>query len=392
MEVNTTATHPAQRGSSLIALTAILCLCGMVLMAWGESKLQSQNLQQQIELSTLQELKQIRLGLFAHANLKGLNSLTHPGNMPCPSTTPNGTTPATCLNAWLGYLPIESRSAVNHLRLAIHSKPNAKSVSQDKFWRYAVSPQVIQPNELGWSQWVDWNQTGLTVLHDGQITSDVAVVVAEEMELLDAYRLQTRGAYFLLQASDLKRAVSNAQNASILNTFNTWKSQNSEMFQHENLLWNEQKQTAQAKWPDCSCSCTRSRCTCACQDDSWWTSNSACLTESETCQASSKWSAATLTKGKPLSHVCNAKKGSSCSFKGSSRLLSAWPVSTTLPVAAKGKSCELFQFGSCPLSSNNTACTCEFNWPSNSKAYLPSVNFQVNSGADHDSSTDPAEL
>lgn len=384
--------HSSQRGASLLALTAVLCLCGMILVAWGESKLERQNLHQQIELSTLQELKQIRLSLFAHANLKGLNSLTHPGNMPCPSATPNGTTPATCLNAWLGYLPIESRSAVNHLRLAIHAKPNAKSVSQDKFWRYAVSPQVIQPNELGWSQWVDWTQASLTVLHDGEITSDVAVAVAENLEFLDTYKVQTHGSYLLLRTSDLQRAVSNAQTASILNTFNTWKSQNPQMFQHENLMWDEQTQTAQPKWPDCKCSCTRSRCTCACEDDSWWTSTAACLTESETCQATSKWNTAVLAKGKPLSYVCNAKKGSTCIFKGNSRLLSAWPVSTTLPVAAKGKSCEQFEFGFCPLSSSSTSCTCDFNWPSNSKAYLPRINIQVNSGTGHSSISNPEAL
>lgn len=138
-----------QRGAALMALIVVLCISGMALMAWGESKSKSQNLAQQIELSTLQELKHIKSSLYAHAVLKGHNSLTHPGSMPCPSNTPNGTTPASCLNAWLGYLPIQSRSAVNHLRLAVNSKPNGKLLGGDKSWRYAVSPPVDSSQRIG---------------------------------------------------------------------------------------------------------------------------------------------------------------------------------------------------------------------------------------------------
>lgn len=381
-----------QRGTSLMALTVILCLSAVILLTWGDSRSKAQNLSQQIELSTLQELKHIKASLFAHANLKGFNSLTQPGNLPCPSGTPGGTTPASCLNAWFGYLPIESRSAVNHLRLAIHSKPNAISVSKDKSWRYAVSPQLIQPNELGWSQWVNWNQPSITVWHDGQMTTDVAIVVSEGMELLDGYTLRIWGAHLLIRTPDLKREVSNSQTASVMSTFNTWLQSNPEAYTHENLNWNAQTNMAQPKWADCQCSCTRTRCTCACQEDSWWTSNFACLSESETCQSISKWDASSMPKGKALAHVCKAQQGNTCVFKGSARPLSAWPVSSTLPVAAKGKACEQFGFGSCPLSINSTPCVCDFNWPSNSRSHLSNITIKINPGSNNGGASHQAGL
>ncbi|MDH4396014.1 MAG: hypothetical protein QE278_10070 [Limnobacter sp.] len=377
MEVKPSSRYRLQQGAALMALIVVLCISGMLLLAWGESKSKAQNLTRQIELGTLQELKHIKASLFAHATVKGLNSLTHPGNMPCPSSTPTATTPASCLSAWLGYLPIESRSAVNHLRLAIHSKPNARSVANDKSWMYAVSPQLIQANELGWSQWVDWTQPSLAVWHNGSIITDVAVVVAEGLEALDGYTVKASGAHVLIRVPELRRAVFKAQEAAVNNTFNTWLNQNQEVFTHENLSWNSQSKTVQPKWSDCQCNCTRTRCNCACNGDSWWVSNSACLLETETCKPLEKWDATTLPKGKQLSHVCNAQGGSPCVFKGSSRLLSAWPVSSTLPVASKGKACENFTFGSCPLSTSNSACACDFNWPSHSKAHLADMDIRV---------------
>jgi hypothetical protein len=390
MEAISATLKPIQNGAALMALIVVLCISGIVLLAWGESESKKQNLSQLRELRGLLELKHIKSNLLAHANLKGLNSLTHPGNVPCPASTPEGITPASCINSWLGYLPIESRSAVNHLRLAVSAKPNGKSLLLDKSWRYAVSPQLIQPNELGWSQWVDWNQPSLSVWHDDQVTTDVAVLVAEGIELLDGHTVKASGVHVLIRVSELKNAVLKSQIAAVNNTFNGWKSQSPEMFTHENLSWDGQSNTAQPKWADCQCSFTRPRCNCKCNEDSWWTSNAACLVESDTCKPIEKWDPAILPKGQFRSHLCHAQEGNSCMFKGNSRLLSGWPVSSTLPVAAKGKACENFGFGSCPLSTSSSACVCDFNWPSHSKAQLGSIHikFNINSESTSDNTSD----
>lgn len=392
MDSQTMSTHhpkPTVQGLQLGLALPMLLLALLMVSALGLETIRARQTQaasrQEEERTARLELQHLRQALLAHATLKGMNSHTHAGNLPCPAPNSTGVPPATCLNAWMGYLPTEARSAVNHLRLGLDTQPNPGQRQAEKSWMYAVSPQVIQPNTLGWSQWVDWSKTPLTVDAEGQRFEQVVAVIAQGLRTVGAFHVEAEPPYILLGVNELQTEISRNQLQLAQSTVSQWLEQAGHVGVNEHLLTSPQTGKAQPHWPACSCQCAQTRCTCQCAGESWWASNANCIGNTDRCKAPADWGAQpnpqALPQGLPSQRLCHAAAGESCVFAGPARLWSAWPVSSTLPVAASGKACQQFRGGvNCPTSPSGTACVCEFNWPSMVQSALPNLRVDVNTG------------
>lgn len=368
---------------ALVMIAGLAALCLQV--AQGLRGPQAQTLLNSPKQS--QQLSHIKSALIGFALTRGSNSQSQVGHLPCPSPQFNEPPPATCLRNPVGHLPTMTRSAINHLRLGT---PQATGVSGPATaWQYAVSAQVIQANELGWSQWVNWSRPALRVQTPQGELSNVAAVVAARLTILGEDHLQAEGAYVVITAQELQNLEARLAKHQSQAMFQRWKAGQTHTFAHE-FLSAKAGGTWQAKPDLCQCHCLKTQCECACLNASWWTSEGACLTPSSGCGKTKTfldsisqvgWPAnSPLTEAQAkalpaLSYLCHAPAGQSCKFKGSARLLSNWPLLSTQPEWSGQRACAKLTGASCPLSTQSNACTCKYAWPTQNTALVEGLTF-----------------
>ena len=356
----------AQVGASLLVAVWVIACVGLL----GIQQLNSQYTQWSTATQTLAsemtELNRIKKELLQFASQQGLNSLSDPGRLPCPSLTPMGQPQVQCLHARMAYLPRLTHSATNYLNQAIAHTPSTQAGS--KAWHYAVSPQLLQPNSLGWSQKVNWSLPALSVQSGENLLTNVAAVVARGLDLQDGV-ITFESPVTMVTVEELQTQISQSQlfqvNA-ILSTLPVGLA----MDQLKPFV-KESSGTASPSDASCRCRCTKTRCECNCTEPAWWVSDESCLRDTETCQTVKNWNSsglphyvrrATQDRSEHTT-LCLSSFESPCVVNGPTWLLSQWPVSHYKPVAAQGRSCQPDQISECPLSSRTTPCECFYGWP-----------------------------
>lgn len=356
----------AQRGLTLLVLMLLLALGGFALAQISNAGHLQQQLKTQQQARESQILDHIRTGLLGFAANQGIHSQSHLGHLPCPAIQAGGIPATTCLNKPWGFLPVQSKTAVNYLNQGIDARKNELEPSTRHNWHYAVSAQLIQPNVLGWSRWVDYTQPAIQIeipAENNRVETQIAGVVAHHIEPIGEHQYRITPPYTLIRVSELRAHMANIQHGLIKQTLKTWQEEKStpvlELLEHENLrLANAPTKTYAAVDSQCSCRCTKTRCSCNCNVPAQWQSASACVGSNPNCIEQQSQS------------VCTSNAGDPCVFAGPSWLKSEWPVSRFEPVAAINKSCRPSQRNRCPLSTGSDACTCDFSWPDNTKTNL----------------------
>ena len=357
---------PHQSGLTLLVMVVLLLLGGFTLAQVNNAG----RLQQ--ELHTLQHarkaiiLDQIRAGLLGFAANQGIHSQSHLGHLPCPAKQPGSFPETTCLGKPWGYLAVQSKTAINYLNQGIDARNNELEPSARHDWQYAVSAQLIQPNSLGWSRWVDYSQPSMNIVipSEGNRTEQqIAAVVAHSIEPVGQHNFIVNPPYMLIRVNELRAHMTAIQTHLIKNTLETWQetatTSNSAVLAHENMKPLSGSQNIfQPVDSECSCRCTKTRCTCNCSVPGQWKSMGKCLGANENCL------------DKEVGAICNSNTGESCLFSGPASLQNDWPVSRFEPVAASNKSCRPSFRSQCPLSTNTQPCTCDFSWPDNTKNNL----------------------
>lgn len=345
--MNMQASH---KGYTFLVLLVLVMLGGFVASKVAESGTLQYGLQLEQQARQSQTLDHIRSGLLGFAANQGIHSQSHLGHLPCPANTPDSPPQTTCLAKPWAYLPIHSKTGINYLNQGISAGKHELAPSAGKHWHYAVSAQLLQPNVLGWSRWVDYTQPAIQVRipkEDNRVEKNIAAVVAQSIERTGEHHYDVTPPYMLIRVNELRTHMANVQIHLLRDTL-----RNTSNPPHENLT--ETPGTVNAYTPvnsNCACRCTKTKCTCGCDGDGQWVSPSS------------------------NQAVCTSEPESPCIFAGPASLKSQWPVSRFEPVAASNKSCRPSKRQECPLSSNNTACTCDFSWPDNTKADL--ANFQI---------------
>lgn len=343
--------HKPTQGFALLVMLALITGMGLAASKIYSTQTQQARLQQQLETENATALLELKTGLIAFAQLQGHNSHSHVGNLVCPALTPDAPPQTTCVHNNLGYFPMESVVKVNYLRNTVPALWNYTQTSKNKAWAYAVSKQVIQPNTLGWSQWVDFKQAPLTVRMGNKTTTRAVAVIASAIDIGPDGVLTAQAPAIWIEQAELENAVTQARIFHTQNTLSLWKTQHPVIAGHENLL-----QTGMHSFKpvhsQCACRCTTSLCTCQCAQPANWVSKSACKTQNGQC---------TLRPDQQTQ--CQSTPAMPCVFKGAAGLASLWPVSNFSPAPVQGRTCRPTQARLCPTSQTATACECAFTWP-----------------------------
>lgn len=361
-----------QDGYSLLGILVLTTLLGIATAQVFEThaiKQRQVTLQAARQAQTLEHIKSSLLGF---AGTQGVHSQSHIGHMPCPAVDVGLYAQTVCLNKLTGYLPLTSKTAINYLNRSVDPRVNEAAQGIHNEWSYAVSAQLVQPNELGWGRWVDFKQPSLTVQADpetGAVLSNVAAVVARAIRPIDKHSLEVTPPYVVITVDELRAHIANVQFQHLNETLRTWAFLNPQAATFntpENLAPHGSPVNGyQALDSECSCRCTRTRCSCGCKADGRWQSHSPCTTSSARCTSN-----ASIT-------LCTSSSSEPCVFAGPARMQSHWPVSRFEPVAASNKSCRPTSRGTCPLSKDTTACVCDFSWPDITKSALTEFVLQL---------------
>jgi hypothetical protein len=362
-----------KEGYTLLALIILVCLGGFALAGIQESYVSQNQLKLEQRGRETQILDHIQSGLLSFSGNQGVHSQSHLGHLPCPARQPNHWPETTCLLKPWGYLPTHSKTAVNYLNSGIDARNNELEASARKNWQYAVSPQLIQPNELGWSRWVNFSVPGMQVRipsEDNRKVSSVAAVVAQVVTPIGEHEYDITPPYLLLTIQTLQTHITKTQVHLLKQTLQSWPLKNSLNQSlimtvpgaHENLVWHTNNILRPVD-SECSCRCTKTRCTCQCKSQGQWISSGRCVGTNPQCI------------NKENHSECTSLPGQDCVFNGSASLKNEWPISRFEPVASTNKSCRPSTPSLCPLSPNNTACTCDFSWPDNTKKSLFNFEF-----------------
>lgn len=343
-----------QSGLGLLVLAVLLALGGFALAQVNASLKFKEKLNLEQLARQSQVLDHIRSGLLGFTAQQGVHSQSHLGHLPCPALHANNMAQTTCLQKPWGYLPVRSKTATNYLNVGIDARNNELEPSIHRDWHYAVSIQLIQPNDMGWSRWVDFSKPGIQVRipSEGDRTErDIVAVVAYNIEPIAEHHYEITPPYFLVREHELREHMARIQHHLMKDTLTAWISHSKEeekftVVESENL----EPVTGKAGFfkpvnSNCSCRCTRTRCTCGCDSTGHW-------------QLQQDGTNCTSTEDEP------------CVLNGPTSMRSAWPVSRFEPVAAINKSCRPSQRNQCPLSTSAVACVCDFSWPNNTKASL----------------------
>lgn len=347
------------KGYAFLVVLVLVMLAGFVTSKIAESGTHQHALQLEQQARQSQILDHIRSGLLGFAANQGIHSQSHLGHLPCPANIPEGPPQTTCLAKPWAYLPLHSKTGINYLNQGISAGKHELQPSASKHWQYAVSAQLLQPNALGWSRWVDYSKPAMQIRIPAQhnrIEENIVAVVAQAIQNTGEHHYDVTPPYMLIRVNELRAHMANAQIHLLRDTLSSTSHTNNPP--HENLIEAPGKSNTYTPVnSNCACRCTKTKCTCTCDASGQWVSTSS---EQATC---------TSTPESP------------CIFAGPASLKSRWPVSRFEPVAASNKSCRPTQRQECPLSTNNTACTCDFSWPDNTKADL--ANFQITHSPDH---------
>lgn len=343
-----------QGGLGLLALAILLALIGFALaqVNMSQSFKEKLNLEQIARQS--QALEHIRSGLLGFTTQQGVHSQSHLGHLPCPATQANNIAQTTCLQKPWGYLPVRSKTATNYLNIGIDARANELEPSIRRDWHYAVSPQLIQPNDLGWSRWVDFSRPGVQVripAENYRTERDIVAVVAHTIVPMADHQYDITPPYFLIREHALREHIARVQTHLLKDTLKAWSTPimgtgNFTEMTSENLEpVAERTGFFKPVNSNCNCRCTKTRCTCSCDSTGQWR-----LEQDGT--------------------TCTSTVDEPCVLYGPASMRSAWPVSRFEPVAAINKSCRPSQRHQCPLSTSSEACVCDFSWPDNTKANL----------------------
>lgn len=362
------ANRTTQTGMALLASLVLVTLLAMTAQAIYVSthQNQQQNMQWQVKQST--SLEHIRQGLLMFASLQGYNSHTQVGHLPCPSNEQGGFAQTTCTHSRLGHLPVQTIAKTNYFNPGISALWNPKDLDTNKHWMYAVSEQVVQPNTLGWSQWVDFNKPSLTVRTPSAVYSHVVALVASTLKATaNAHEIEASEPLVVITQPQVEQAIQRVQKAHMQNTLNAWLgpyATSNENLKQLNTVGSTT--TWQAHDSKCACRCTKTQCTCQCEQegqDGQWVSNAPCQTEQAHCISEENQNNAWASR-------CTSSAKQACVFKGPAQLESGWPIASYDPPAFAGKACRPTTRNQCPLSPEKVACLCTFSWPDNAKAAL----------------------
>ncbi|GLR27381.1 hypothetical protein [Limnobacter litoralis] len=339
MDLKTSPLKRPSAGYALLLTAVAVVLATVLIHQLGDGYSARKSLRDSAKASQSQALARIRTALLAFAVSQGDNSLSQPGNLPCPSLSPEGAPQTTCLNVHVGYLPEISVIKTNYTRNTVPMLWNSEQLGHQKSWAYAVSPQVLQANALGWSQWVDFSLPGLTVIVDQTTYKDVVAVVAAQLTPLGNDVLQATGHSALLSKADLLQAIAKRRHFQIQQTIATWLAINhqTEPKPTENL-----QAVAGDLIPvdsQCQCHCTSTRCQCGCNQAAQW-------------QTDSNPATPFYSDGTDTTLIA-----------GPARLTSQWPISHYSPSPMPGSGCRPANPFTCPLAPAGKSCDCTFAWP-----------------------------
>ena len=380
-----------QQGMAMLVMALLMVVAGLLAQQIASARRNDEQRENQRLARQTQTLANIQESLLAFASQQGYNSLSQQGHLPCPAILPGGIPQTTCLTNPTGYLPAQSVAKTNYLNPNVSAQWDYSKNQLDKDWAYAVSTQLIQPNQLGWSRWVDFSKPALKVrtVHDMQ--NNVAALVAGSIQIEADGTLDPSSPALVLTVTQLQKHIEKTQAQTIINTTQTWlRAIHSAPFAHEYLqaiAAGPQTETSlgfQSLQNTCACECSKTRCTCTCEEtQGWWASSSACYGNNPQCKAIGQWEEAQLpdwaiTISKPNSFVCKSSSAQSCVFQGPAHLLSQWPIARFEPVASAGRPCQPTTANICPLSKTGSNCTCQFGWPAaiNLIAHTPKIVFE----------------
>lgn len=366
-------TQPMHQGYSLLAIVLLMMLLGFAALEFRNNTSFKQNLLLQQQARETQTLEHIRSSLLGFAASQGLHSQSHLGHLPCPALLPGEYARTSCLNKAWGYLPVHSKIAVNYLNAGIDARFNELTLSTDTHWEYAVSSQLIQPNALGWGRWVNYSKPAIQIripAESDRAETNLVAVVAKTITPTAEHHYDITPPYVLVHLRELQSHMKRVQVTQLKSTLKTWQQLNpqfnSNASPHENMtLKDPLAKVYQPIDSGCQCRCTKTRCTCSCLNPGSWISTAVCLNGNVNCASHNMQTHCTSTVDEP------------CVFAGPASLQNLWPVSHFEPVAATNKSCRPVHGNQCPLSQNNTACTCQFSWPDNIKSNLEQFSFKL---------------
>ena len=361
-----------QQGYSLLALLIMVMMFGFASLEFRNEENFRQKLLLEQHARETQTLEQIRTSLLGYAANQGLHSQSHLGHLPCPALLPGGPSQTACLNKAWGYLPVQSKIAVNYLNAGIDARFNDLELSSNSQWQYAVSSQLIQPNALGWGRWVDYAQPAIQIripAENKRIKTNLAAVIAKTITPIEEHQYDISPPYILLHVNELQKHMKQVQSHQIKTTLRAWQ-QLSPQFNfstavHENMVRTTSDDTYQPLDSACQCRCTKTRCNCHCNNSGHWASPAPCIDNNPNCA------------DKVTQTDCLSTTDAACLFAGPAGLKSGWPVSHFEPIAAINKSCRPTQSNQCPLSLNNVACVCHFSWPNNTLSSLDQFSFTL---------------
>lgn len=339
-------------------------LGGFALSQTSATGILQQKLALQQQARQTQILEHIRTNLLGFAGNQGIHSQSHLGHLPCPADVAEAEPKTTCLQKPWGYLPVHSKTALNYLNQGINARNNELEPSTRQHWHYAVSAQLLQPNALGWSRWVDYSKPAIRIRipsENNRTEEHIAAVVARSIRISAEHQYEITPPYITISVRELRTQMQQVQLHLLRDTLHTWLQENhinAENFTNENLAKTTEDSSYTPINSNCTCRCTRTRCTCNCEGEGKWTSQNSCLGENPLCAQEENET------------VCTSTAEASCVFSGPARLQSSWPISRFEPVASSNKSCRPIQRHECPLSPNSVACVCDFSWPDSTKPNL----------------------
>ncbi|HEY1057379.1 MAG TPA: hypothetical protein VGE55_01465 [Limnobacter sp.] len=318
----------------------------------------------QRKANTRLQLQTIQQTLLNFASRQGINTLTQPGHLPCPAASPGGQPLVVCTDKRVGFWPTTAVIKVNYLGSALGHTAVPNSPMRPIQWHYGVSAQLVQPNPLGWSQWVNFDLPTLTIRTPEGTHTGISAVVAANIQVDGPDQWTVQPPYLLLSQAELERALQTVVREQALFTVRRWIANQTQVAAshswvpqtHENLTISNMPDRWQPQNSGCQCHCTKTRCTCGCAQQAHWVSM-------QTCAGSTGCSGSQLEPdGSTLFH-CISSSTSSCMFKGPAGLNSRWPVSRYAPEAGSNRPCNPGQKPWCPTSPGAEACDCEFTWP-----------------------------
>lgn len=321
---------------SALAMALASVLAHQTTSNWIAGRQQAQLTQ----ASQAQTLSRIRLSLLAYAVSQGANSLSMAGNLPCPSLMPGGAPQTTCLNSNSGFLPEISVIKTNYTRNTVPMLWNTLQLDHDKSWAYAVSPQVLQANPLGWSQWVDFSKPDMTVFEGQNTHTETIAVVAEKLTQIGPNAWAASGNHVLLDKPSLLKAMADYRRVLINNTVSQWleNSGQAKPTASENLQPGLNG-TLQSVDSQCQCHCTATRCQCG-------------------CAAAADW-----RNARQADIPVHSDASSTQTIFGPAQLKSRWPVSHYSPTPLPNSGCRPVDSFTCPLAPTGRFCDCSFSWP-----------------------------